>query len=108
MGIFIKQWDIPPAGEYINLNKHRLYEDGKITLDTGDFEFTVAYAEPSDGVALHGWWVDAEPGIPDYATEKGGMSYFCSNCLHPAGKHKHKTYKFCPWCGAKMDGGTEK
>ena len=30
------------------------------------------------------------------------MCFYCSNCKHKAGKYKHKTYKYCPWCGAKM------
>ena len=28
----------------------------------------------------------------------------CSCCGHRAGRYKYKTYKFCPWCGAKMEG----
>ena len=27
----------------------------------------------------------------------------CSCCGHRAGRYKYKTYKFCPWCGAKME-----
>ena len=50
--------------------------------------------------AAVGKWIDTNPDIPDWSGRKGGMSYYCSVCLHPAGKHKHNTYKFCPWCGA--------
>lgn len=51
----------------------------------------------------HGRWVDTEPNKRDCDYRKNGMAYYCSCCLHRAGKEKHKTYKYCPWCGAKMD-----
>ena len=51
----------------------------------------------------HGRWVDTEPNKRDWDYRKNGMAYYCSCCLHRAGKEKHKTYKYCPWCGAKMD-----
>lgn len=50
----------------------------------------------------HGRWVDTEPNKRDWDYRKNGMAYYCSCCLHRAGKEKHKTYKYCPWCGAKM------
>lgn len=50
-----------------------------------------------------GKWIDTNPSVPDWSNKKDGMSYYCSACLHPAGKYKHRTYKFCPWCGAKME-----
>lgn len=53
----------------------------------------------------HGEWIDDDPAFPDWSYKKPGMAYYCSCCLHRAGKHKHKTYLYCPWCGAKMDGG---
>ena len=31
-------------------------------------------------------------------------NYKCSCCGHSAGRYKHDTYKFCPWCGADMRG----
>lgn len=55
---------------------------------------------------IHARWVDSNPNMPDYHYKKNGMSYYCSNCKHRAGKFKHKTYRFCPWCGARMDGDT--
>lgn len=48
------------------------------------------------------FWVDTQPHVDDSDYKKDGMSYFCSNCKHRAGKYKHRTYKFCPWCGAKI------
>lgn len=54
---------------------------------------------------VHAQWVDTDPEMPDWSYLKNGMAYYCSACGHPAGKHKHKTYKYCPWCGARMDGG---
>lgn len=54
-----------------------------------------------------GKWVDTDPNTPDASYRKEGMAYFCSNCGHRAGKYKHKTYRFCPWCGADMRGETD-
>lgn len=51
---------------------------------------------------IHATWIDSEPGKTEW--KKGDMCMFCSNCKHRAGKYKHKTYRYCPWCGAKMDG----
>ena len=51
----------------------------------------------------HGTWRDDFPEIPDASYKKMGMSYYCSACGHRAGKYKHKTYRYCPWCGARMD-----
>lgn len=50
---------------------------------------------------IHAAWVDTEQGIAEW--NKGNMNMACSNCKHRAGKYKHKTYRYCPWCGAKMD-----
>lgn len=48
------------------------------------------------------FWVDTQPHMDDSDYKKDGMSYYCSACGHHAGKYKHRTYKFCPWCGAKI------
>ena len=48
------------------------------------------------------FWVDTQPHMDDSNYKKDGMSYYCSNCHHRAGKYKHRTYKFCPWCGAEI------
>ena len=48
------------------------------------------------------FWVDTQPHLDDFSYKKDGMSYYCSNCHHRAGKYKHRSYKFCPWCGAKI------
>ena len=58
-------------------------------------------AEPELVPLIHAAWVDTEPGIAEW--KKGDMCMACSNCKHRAGKYKHKTYRYCPWCGAKMD-----
>ena len=64
---------------------------------------------PSADVApvIHAKWVDTDPETPDWSCTKNGMAYYCSACGHPAGKHKHKTYKYCPWCGAYMGGAND-
>ena len=50
-----------------------------------------------------GRWIDDKPGVPDWHwRDKGNNAYHCSRCGHKAGTNKHKTYKFCPWCGADM------
>lgn len=60
------------------------------------------FLPPYDLVPLiHAAWVDTEPGKAEW--KKGDMCMSCSNCKHRAGKYKHKTYRYCPWCGAKMD-----
>ena len=60
------------------------------------------YPEAPELVPLiHAAWIDTEPGIAEW--KKGDMCRACSNCKHRAGKYKHKTYRYCPWCGAKMD-----
>ena len=48
------------------------------------------------------FWVDTQPHLDDANYKKDGMAYYCSNCHHRAGKYKHRSYKFCPWCGAKI------
>ena len=58
--------------------------------------------EPELVPLIHAAWVDTEPGTAEW--RKGDMCMACSNCKHRAGKYKHKTYRYCPWCGAKMDG----
>lgn len=57
--------------------------------------------EPELVPLIHAAWYDTEQGIPEW--KKINMNMACSNCNHRAGKHKYKTYKYCPWCGAKMD-----
>jgi hypothetical protein len=60
------------------------------------------YLETPELVPLiHAEWVDTEPGVSEW--KKSNMNMACSNCKHRAGKYKHKTYRYCPWCGAKMD-----
>lgn len=49
-----------------------------------------------------GKWIDGEPSVPDASYKKDNLAYYCSECHHRAGKFKHKTYKYCPWCGARM------
>ena len=70
---------------------------------TDEFEHEADYLM-AHGVTIRekGEWVDHEPNKNHW--EKSGMSFYCSSCLHNAGKYKHKVYKFCPWCGADMRG----
>lgn len=55
--------------------------------------------------ARHGWWI--EPTRLYY----GAKQYECSICYSDTFWKKHsitEKYKFCPNCGAKMDGGADK
>ena len=65
------------------------------------------YSDASDAIEellaeRTAFWVDTQPHLDDSSYKKDGMSYYCSNCHHRAGKYKHRSYKFCPWCGAKI------
>ena len=53
-------------------------------------EFPAADVQP----VVHAEWICHEPEI--------GLYYSCSKCGHNA---LQGMYKFCPNCGAKMDGG---
>lgn len=71
------------------------------------FEFLakVPTVEPQDWISVKeaytkGEWL-FEP------TQNINNPWKCSCCGHRAGRYKYKTYKFCPWCGAKMDKGEE-
>ena len=53
----------------------------------------------------HGEWVDTEP---EYNYEKHCSAHYqCSNCGRRTGIRQTKTYKYCPNCGARMDGGDD-
>lgn len=52
-----------------------------------------------------GKWIDTEPDKDRW--DKSNAPWKCSCCGHRAGKDKYKTYKFCPWCGAKMESEEE-
>ena len=55
-------------------------------------KFPAADVQP----VVHAEWICHEPEI--------GLYYSCSKCGHNA---LQGMYKFCPNCGAKMDGGEE-
>ena len=57
---------------------------------------------------VHARWVDTQPELQNWQSRKDGMAFYCSACKHRAGKHKHTTYQYCPWCGAMMDGGGQR
>jgi len=60
------------------------------------------FLPPYDLVPLiHATWVDTQPNLPEYRKNNRNMA--CSNCKRFAGRYKHRTYRYCPWCGAKMD-----
>lgn len=58
-------------------------------------------------------WVEIQPAA-DVAPVRHGrweVGYFhdrvCSCCLHPDNDFDDYAHKFCPNCGAKMDGGAD-
>ena len=58
----------------------------------------------------HGRWLNMTKGIP--LTEKQLKSYSfagcCSVCRENSGtQYATRRFNFCPYCGAKMDGGAE-
>lgn len=60
----------------------------------------VASAPTIDAVAVvHGRWVR------DEANENWFACSVCKGENGPWNRFAECTYKFCPWCGAKMDGG---
>ena len=60
------------------------------------------FLPPYDLVPLvHAMWIDTEPNLPEY--KKSNRNMACSNCKRLAGRYKHRTYRYCPWCGARMD-----
>lgn len=77
---------------------------------TGIDEMPYEYAEhviadlPSVDVRpnIHAYWEDLEPDKD--ILFKSNMPYRCTACGQRAGKHKVITYKYCPSCGAIMDG----
>lgn len=65
-------------------------------------EKAVVDVESVDNGDRTGFWVDSEPQYKDYDYKKSSAPYYCSCCKHRAGKYKHKSYKYCPRCGARM------
>ena len=77
------------------------YNTPDINLSCEKFE-TAIFKIPAADVApvRHGCW---ERVIPSKSAAKWSTRVSCSNC-HSAGYAHHK---YCPNCGAKMDGGAD-
>ena len=77
------------------------YNTPDINLSCEKFE-TAIFKIPAADVApvRHGCW---ERVIPSKSAAKWSTRVSCSNC-HSAGYAHHK---YCPNCGAKMEGGDE-
>ena len=77
------------------------YNTPDINLSCEKFE-TAIFKIPAADVApvRHGRW---ERVIPSKSAAKWSTKVSCSNC-HSAGYAHHK---YCPNCGAKMDGGAD-
>ena len=48
----------------------------------------------------HGWWI-----VKGYVC--GEMEYQCSECKETEWRTSASRLKYCPFCGAKMDGGAD-
>lgn len=85
--------------------KQYLGENDLKIIGNDVWEETKAKAEQTEWISVKeaytkGEWL-FEP------TQNINNPWKCSCCGHRAGRYKYKTYKFCPWCGAKMDKGKE-
>ena len=60
-----------------------------------------AREKSKDDLVKHGKW------ISNGRNTCSGSRYKCSSCGHTTGYKHLRIYKFCPNCGAKMDGGDE-
>ena len=60
-------------------------------------------AQPTVDTIKHGHWYYAPDRPVGCGTTIGGM--FCSNCGGdcPSGSHPYREFKYCPYCGARMD-----
>ena len=77
------------------------YNTPDINLSCEKFETAIFKIPAADVVEVrHGCW---ERVIPSKSAAKWSTRVSCSNC-HSAGYAHHK---YCPNCGAKMDGGAD-
>lgn len=105
MGILIKHLDLPPTDEYIHLainSKGEVYDIDDLDLNSKPIIYAkeVGEIEP----VRHGYWVE----VKSWESEKHSVTDMrCNLCGKYASlvlPHKTKcTYKYCPFCGAKMD-----
>lgn len=52
---------------------------------------------------VHGRWVDEEPNLT-LGCYRHSAHYQCSVCGRRTGKAQTRSYRYCPKCGARMDG----
>ena len=77
------------------------YNTPDINLSCEKFEAAILKIPAADVAPVrHGCW---ERVIPSKSAAKWSTKVSCSNC-HSAGYAHHK---YCPNCGAKMDGGAD-
>lgn len=72
-------------------------------------DYAAAWSEirklPAADVApvVHGRWVDDEPNLT-HGCYRHSAHYQCSVCGRRTGKTQTRSYRYCPKCGARMDG----
>jgi len=85
-------------GDYISREAAKQVLDWHLVGDVADTACKLIDTVPAAdvGPVRHGRWMDN--GIPD------SMLTGCSACGFPCGAY---SFRYCPNCGAKMDGGAE-
>ena len=61
--------------------------------------------EPAADPYEHGHWVPYEPKYPEAFEGKAWVCSKCNQIMYSAFLFKRQIADFCPYCGAKMDGG---
>ena len=73
-------------------------EDGwRHPFQYGELQEEILYFPAADvKPVVHGVWLADD-------CDQGEIDYYCSFCL----MYSPKKYRYCPYCGAKMDGGQD-
>ena len=67
----------------------------------GAIDYVIKTARAVDAeVVRHGWWINKT--MPMYTSFD--YRFDCSVCGHIFYAGGIETFKYCPWCGARMDG----
>ena len=77
------------------------FERGMVSQLSCDKEKIKALPSADVAPVVHGRWIDEDPAFAEYSAN-------CSVCGYEIDVHDERGYfNFCPYCGAKMDGGDE-
>ena len=88
--------------EAIDVVTEVYYDTPDVNLSPGKFEMAIDGIPAADvAPVVHGRW---EPCFDENCKCRWGFKK-CSNCGQEYYAHAINHYKYCPNCGAKMDGG---